>query len=365
MKSVKKAETIKNGTAVVFVKYTGDAGELKEGTALTITSFDSRKGLYDVVSEDGIVDSLFVDEFEVVGAEKAEKPKTKVVKTEALKKAEAAKAKAAKTEAPKAAKPEKINGSHVDKSPVVEKPAKAAKEAPVKAAKVEKPAKAEKPTLELPALVKTKGVTAAIKAAAGSDLGAAIALANEKERTIFILGGVLAVIKRNGSFQALKNSGGKEFYEAGLKGFNLYVEEELGIKARMADYYVSMYEVFSPLATEEQIGKIGWSKLRELLPLRKLLTADNIEELLDYTRENPVKAVQEKVTKMLKDNPGAAHGLAGQGTKMVTYKLSVFDDQATVVQEAFDLARNTIGSEATEAECFVHILTQWSLSQAN
>lgn len=339
MKS-KIEQKFKNGTTLVFLGYDGDNGEgkLKAGDKLTVTGFDDVQELYNVTSEEGVMDSLFENEFKIEAEAAQTKTRTKL----------------------KVVEPAPVVSEEVDDELVQEVKPKAKKEKKVEQ-KTEPKSKQEEEEV-VGGFKKTESVLAILKRHGEDALLAATDLAETKERTIFTLGGVLAYIKRNDTFKSIKTEDdagiAHQTYQDGLIGFNTYVKAELGIEARSAAYYVDLYEMFSQVTTEAKIAKIGWTKLRELLPLRDSINADNVDEWLDKAKSSTTSELHEKVTKTLVDAGEELHGnrVTAQQTKL-TYV--VHEDQANTVAEALRKAKDIMGDDTTDSAALVYILSEW------
>jgi len=383
-----------DGTIVWFKAYEDGAdGELNAGDKLKITGFDEEQEVYNVETEDGQADSVFDTEFTTEDPEAEQKPARKKaakvvvedndededegpVKAVVTKKS--AKAVIEIEEEPakpvKASKKKKVEVVEEDEEEEeVVAPKKESKkskkvveeddedEEPV----VEQKKRGRKPKVEvedeedtLGEFVSTESVTKTLKLHKGNALDAAKDLAETKERTIFTLGGVLAYVKRNESFSKIKDEDGQNKYEKGLVGFNEYVKEELGIEARSAAYYVDLYEMFSKVTTEAKIAKIGWTKLRELLPLRQSINTDNVDEWLDKAKNSTAAELHESVTKSLVDAGEDIHGNRVTA-KQVKFSFVVHNDQESIVKEAIDLAKEILGEDATDSAALVHIFGEW------
>lgn len=248
----------------------------------------------------------------------------------------------------KASKPAPIEDEEEqDEAPVAKKVAKA------KAAKQVEDSDDD----ELPEFVETASVADVLEQHEGDALAAAGALAEAKERTIFTLGGVLAFIKRNNSFTDIEVNGDL-VYEKGLKGFNAYVKDELGVEARSAAYYVDLYEMFSQVTSEEKIAKIGWTKLRELLPLKTVIDEKNVDKWLKKAKEMPTKELHDLVTKELVNAGEKTHGNR-QTAEQTTFKFVVHNDQANTLEEAIAKAKDIIGDDCSDGAALVHIVSEW------
>jgi hypothetical protein len=344
--------TIKTGTQVKFIGSAEYDGQLAKGATVTIKGFDPEEGTYAVEDEEGLQDSLFDTEFEVIEAKAKTKAKPAAEEAKpATKTAAKAKVKTAEEEEAPRTKSKGRTDTEVKGKGKTEAKAKAK-------AKV----KEEEEVIPLPKFKTTASVKAALDEHEGDALAAAHELAESSEKTVFTLGGVLAYIKRNDLHTSVESEETDEegnsvpAYAPGLKGFNAYVEDTLGIAARKADYFVNLYEKFSQITTEAKIAKIGWTKLRELLPLD--LDESNVEEWLDYAKETPTVDLKEAVREQLVDAGGKTHGNRKTAT-MVTRKFRFFEDQDNVVKEAIDKAREVIGDDQDDSACILHILNEW------
>ena len=354
-----------DGAKVWFVAYDGEQeGELKAGDALRITGFDPEQELYNVESEDGLEDSVF--DIEITDQDpSAKQTRKKPAKVEVEDEDDEV---VEKKPSKKTAKVEvEVEEEAEDPAPKKTRGKKQTEERQEVA--VEPKKRGRKPKVEvqdeedtLGEFIETESVTKSLKLHKGNALEAAKDLAETKERTIFTLGGVLAFVKRNESFIKIKDADGVQQYENGLVGFNEYVKEELGIEARSAAYYVDLYEMFSKVTTEAKIAKIGWTKLRELLPLRESINSDNVDEWLEKAKSSTAAELHESVTKSLVDAGEDIHGNRVTA-KQVKFAFVVHNDQESTIKEAIELAKEILGEDASDAAALVHILGEWTQMQ--
>lgn len=104
-------------------------------------------------------------------------------------------------------------------------------------------------------------------------LDAAKALITQVDEAYFTLGGVLAHIYNEGIYKTIS-----EDY-SGKRGFALYTSKELNVDYRKAMYLIDIYTTFRRVGADEtQLGRIGWSKAKELT---RFATVDNFDLLLD------------------------------------------------------------------------------------
>lgn len=389
------------GETVQFKGYTaledGQEELLTAGESVEITSYtDEDGGLYNVKNSEGIEDSVFASELERPATKASAKKAPATEKTTVTKKAAKAKkvivlfAGFDKDTIPSEEQDALVEGqemevvsddgdtvtckfqitwagedgegdvtetyeqvfqrTEVDGLPEATTKTKAEKPAKVEKVKVEKAQK-----VELPAFKKTASVSAILKENGGDALEAAKSLVEQKEHTTFSLGGILAYIKRNDIHaEIMEGATGK--YEYGLKGFNAYVYDELGIQARTADYYVNLYEKFSQLVPESKLANIGWTKLRELLPLN--LDKENVDEWLKQAKASTTSELKESVRTSLVNGEGKVHGSTNL-SKKVAFRFIAFDDQAEVWNAALEKAKESLGEDADNSAALNHIITEW------
>lgn len=358
----KNEQQYKVGDLVQFIKYDGDTeGELQAGDQLKVTGYDPEQELYNVVRvSDDQEDSLFDIEFEPATKKATRRAKQEPVEEVAEEPVVAKKATKTAKQKP-ATEPVEEPANEVVQKKAPKAKAKAQKDE-VKAEKQKPSKKLDKPEAtteeELPEFVETSSVTAALELHDGDELATASALAEQKEKTIFTLGGVLARIKRNDSFSSIVNAKKERSYEDGLKGFNNYVKDELGVESRSAAYYVDLYEMFSQVTSEDKIAKIGWTKLRELLPLKEMIDDKNVDSWLKKAKEVSTKELHDAVTKQLVDAGEKTHGNR-QMAEQTTFKYVVHNDQATTITEAIMKAKDIIGDDCSDGAALVHIVSEW------
>lgn len=219
---------------------------------------------------------------------------------------------------------------------------------------------AAKPISEELEFVLTPSVQQAISEAGNDVLEAAHTLAEREAKTAFTLGGILASIKRSDMQVTLKNkdSEGEEhsIYDSGLGGFNAYVGDVLGLHERKAHTLVSIYEKFSCITTEEQISKIGWTKLRELLPLD--LDKENVTTWLAKANDETTSDLKESVRKELVDAGEEVHGKRILAEK-TSFRFVCFEDQAELWKSAIAKAKYVIGEDESDSAALNHIITEW------
>lgn len=348
-KSKNDIGTVKIGTKATFVRYSDTDVEpiLEEGSIVSIIGYDADNDTYTVEDGEGRQDNVFLVELNLSRQEEAPAKSKSKAKSKAKPKAE-------EVEAEEVA----------DKPKAKTKPkAKAEEEAAPTETKKRgrgRPRKEDVEEVVLPKYKMTPSVKAALDEAGGDALAAAEAEANKTAHSSYTTGGLLAYIKRNNIHTTIvtEDEDGNEVpaYAEGLKGFNQYVEDTLGIQPRKADWLVNLYEKFSQITTEAKIAKIGWTKLRELLPLP--LSKDNVDEWLDKAKNETTSELHESVKEYLVDSGEKTHGKRDLAKKVV-YKLVAFEDQANVIKEAIARAKEELEENASDSDAMFYIVSDW------
>jgi hypothetical protein len=150
-------------------------------------------------------------------------------------------------------------------------------------------------------------------------------------------------------------------YDEGLNGFNAFVSDKLHMNPRKADYYVRLYEMFSQVTSEAQMAKVGWTKLRDLLPLKNVITEKNVESWMEKARTEPSEKLHDSVTKALVKAGEPVHGNRNTGptADQHSYKFVVHNDQTKVVDAAIAKAKDIMGEGTSDGAALAHIMSEW------
>lgn len=336
----------KVGQSVKFKAYAvapgeGESPKFQEGDILKLETLgpDKNTESYEAIRlSDGQKDTVFFDEIESYVApveEKSPGKAKKAPKTDEEKAAEAAKKAAEKAEK--------------DAKKAAEKAVKDKERAEAKAKKEAEEAAALQP------LVLTAGVESVIGTSAAETLEAAETLSKQVDTSEFILGGVLAKVKRENLHTSILDAEGKPVYSNDKAGFEAYADARLSCGYRKALYLIGIYETYSALGvTEEEISKVGWTKA---MLLRGSVNKDNVKELLEFAETNNKTAVEEKVSSMrvnAGDPPPQPRGVAH------SFKFTLYNDKGETAKAALAQAKQENGADSTESDAFYRILMEWS-----
>ena len=179
-------------------------------------------------------------------------------------------------------------------------------------------------------------------------LDAAKSLVQQVDNTYFSLGGVLAQIKDEGIHETIGYGG--------ERGFADYVETELQLEPRKAQYLMKIYRTFAELDVDQKrVSEIGWSKIRELTRIPTDRLKSDLDELLVYACEHTRNELLEHVR--------AEYGSAGDGgnqaSRMVRRSFLLFADQAEIVDRALSVA-GALGETDKPYQALEHICCEWS-----
>ncbi len=214
-------------------------------------------------------------------------------------------------------------------------------------------------------LKRQPSVVAAIKAADGDAVAAALACKSTADNTFFTMGGVLDAVKSlNAHHNILK--GDQPMYSPDQKGFQKFVSDHMGMKWRKAEYYVDAYRTLTALGVDEKkIHGLGWSKVNEALPFLKAGGAP--DEAWEMARTMDFVTFKNTIKTVMVERGMKTHGNTGNGHEMTTFKVRLFNDRAAVLNAALDLAAELTGvtkpsedPEKTELpSCLMHIVDEW------
>jgi hypothetical protein len=146
----------------------------------------------------------------------------------------------------------------------------------------------------------------------------------------FMLGGVLAEIQK----RSWVDHG--EFYN--------HIEEQHGIKKRMAQYYMQVWNTIIVLDIPWALAEpVGWSNLKQLSPH---LTADNFADWLTKAKNKSYAEVSSMIEAWKADGTIPTKGFGGEAsspTKTLTFK--IHQDQAPLIEDAITKAKSEGNTE--------------------
>jgi len=148
--------------------------------------------------------------------------------------------------------------------------------------------------------------------------------------TDFRLGGVLAVIQREGWFE-------------GYDSFRGMIEQKYGLQYRKAMYLVGIYnDLVSNQIPWDKVKGLGWTKL---MVISHILTAENVDEWVAKANALTVLQLQEAV-KAATQASGTTATTGDEVTSTVsTLTFKVHSDQKETVRSALDKAKAEVSTE--------------------
>lgn len=362
------ADEVVAGSSVKFLGYAADVPEeerfLTEGEVYTVSeigepaedgtgvavitidnpSFNPKKKESDSNPKSISID-VFFDEIELVEGE-AEAEAEAEGEAEGEAEAEAA-APAAKTTAKATTKPAaKSTAAKTTGKPAVKATAKPAAKTSAKQEKA-----ADEPPVDkyadLTEDAEDADILAMVKDAENlNDL--ALELVDEQSNTEYRLGGVLFHVRRTKSYEELD-----ERYKEN-KGFELFVNEVLGIEYRKAMYLVDIYYKFNKFKIpSEKVSELGWTKASRIAAV---MTDDNASDLVELADNSSLSELTESIKTTYSKNAGSG---SGSGAKRKTaFKFKLFEDKAAHIEFIMTTAMKNLGLKTLD-DAFEHIVGEW------
>jgi hypothetical protein len=154
-------------------------------------------------------------------------------------------------------------------------------------------------------------------------------LQDSTELDLFTFGGLLSAVQENHWFGEDSN-------------FRSWVERQLDISYRKAAYLSQIYKgVVGLEVTWEQIAPVGWTKLKELLPV---VTKDTVVEWLEVAKGLTTLQLHEHVKQALLVGTGEA-GDVEDINSVTTKTFKLHEDQRETVVTALSVARDAAETE--------------------
>jgi hypothetical protein len=215
---------------------------------------------------------------------------------------------------------------------------------------------------EVEELVLTKEIVEAMKGKgairAARDLVAAGTIAD------FTLGGILAKIAADKDFEKeIDPETGEKF--SGHKGFEAFIERDLGIRYRKAQWLIEFYVTFSKAGVDtKKLGKAKYSKVKEVLAIVRAKPLE-AEQWLDKAIDSKFEDLTVEARRYERKIGIEKKARGTNEATMVNYKFKLFNKQAKNVDEAIAKAKTLIEFEKTDdeamqnAKAIYHIFSEW------
>lgn len=176
-------------------------------------------------------------------------------------------------------------------------------------------------------------------------ISAAKYLLTQEQKTLYTLGGVLKHVNETGAYKSLGYDG--------KNGFNEFCENELGVKYRKAMYMITIYSTFQQIGVaEDELERIGWSKLAELarIPVDKL--TDDLDDLLTRAKSGTRDGLVEHIKEHYEVATQAAR------VKKTKFSFSVVEAEGETVRRALDHAKTLAQTDDINV-AFLHVCGDW------
>lgn len=146
------------------------------------------------------------------------------------------------------------------------------------------------------------------------------------------------------------------FIRWGFERFEDYVNEELGLHYRKANYLVGIAKVVKDMKLSwADVEGVGWTKMKTLIPILK--EQGSVGDWLEIATQYTVRELEE----MVKDSKiGSSISTTGGKEQIVTLTFNMEKDQSDIVLEALDTAKEAIDSkdpvDALEEICYNYVM---------
>jgi hypothetical protein len=181
-----------------------------------------------------------------------------------------------------------------------------------------------------------------------------VALANELiEQTSmdeYRLGGILYHVRLSKSYKDLDKA------YAENKGFELFVEDRLGIGYRKAMYLIDIYTKFNLHGLGgDKVAELGWTKASHVA---KYITEDNAEEILGMAETMTSRELGDSVKERF--SPVGAD--TREKAKFTTFKFRLIESLGDQVKSILEQAALAQGKDSKKLDqVFADIITEWGM----
>jgi hypothetical protein len=167
------------------------------------------------------------------------------------------------------------------------------------------------------------------------------------------LGGILYNVKTSGAYKKVQD---RKYDQK--KGWDLFVDEQLGLAYRKAQYLIDVYAKFTRFGVGGDVAaRIGWSKASRI---SGPMTQDNAEELVALAEDSSFRDLEDTV-KEFKTTKG---GEAGVRIKKLGFRFRIAEEGGAILNDYLEQARNELGLDSLD-DTFQHIVTEWSQEHLN
>lgn len=184
----------------------------------------------------------------------------------------------------------------------------------------------------------------------------------------FRVGGVLAYMHELDLHKDYMDANGQFSYN-GRNGFFRFVAEQCNIKERTARMWEKVYLVFTNYGIDESVVRdIGISRAHEIACIA---TQETMQEWIERARKMTTDELKKYIsinyrhavghdTEVVELRPAAT-------AKLLTYKFSVFEDQAALLRQALDSVKGRLedGEATYDGQLLMQIVTDWIDTQSD
>jgi hypothetical protein len=167
------------------------------------------------------------------------------------------------------------------------------------------------------------------------------------------LGGILYNVKVSGAYKTINDNK----YDQ-KKGWEMFIDEQIGIDYRKAMYLVDIYSKFTRHGVKKEVAaRLGWSKASRI---SAVMDNENTEELVALADDSSFRDLEDTIRTEYKTK-GATKGTK---IKRMGFRFRIAEEGGAIVADYLEQARNELGLDNLD-DTFQHIVTEWSQEHLN
>jgi hypothetical protein len=167
------------------------------------------------------------------------------------------------------------------------------------------------------------------------------------------LGGILYNVKVSGAYKTINDNK----YDQ-RKGWEMFIDEQIGIDYRKAMYLVDIYSKFTRHGVKKEVAaRLGWSKASRI---SAVMDSENTEELVELADDSSFRDLEDTIRTEYKTK-GATKGTK---IKRMGFRFRIAEEGGAIVADYLEQARNELGLDNLD-DTFQHIVTEWSQEHLN
>lgn len=169
----------------------------------------------------------------------------------------------------------------------------------------------------------------------------------------WVLGGILYNVKTSGAYKKVHD---KKYDQK--KGWEMFVDEQIGLDYRKAQYLIDIYAKFNRLGVSAQVAaRLGWSKASRI---SAVMTHENKDELVELADDSSFRDLDDTIKTEYRTK-GATKGTK---IKKIGFRFRIAEEGGAIIADYLEQARQELGLDSLD-DTFQHVITEWSQEHLN